>query len=70
MTDYPPQLSRNLIEYFKKIFGEDEPILLECYKARIMYGCTYPVEIEHTLDQYHSVCWKKVGPPWWVNIMD
>ena len=70
MTDYPPQLSNKLIEYFKLIYGEYEPVMLECYKARIRYGCTYPLEIEHKLDQYHYVCWENVGPPWWVDLMD
>ena len=69
MRQYPPQLSRDLIEHFKKIVGNDNPILLECYKARIMYGCEYPKEVEKRLDTIHEECWLAVGPPWWADLM-
>ena len=72
---YPPDITKKLLEYFEKITKScdiqvvQQSTLLECYKCRLKYGCVYPEGIEKELDRYHKACWKKVGPPWWVDLL-
>ena len=69
MVAYPPQLTRNLIEYFEKLVGPGNSVLVECYKAKILYGCEYPPSVETQLNTLHEKCWKEVGPPWWADML-
>lgn len=68
MVTYPPQLMCDLIECFEKLVGKENNVLIECYKAKILYGCEYPSDVETQLNILHEQCWKEVGPPWWSDL--
>ncbi len=70
MSNLPPYQRKTLLKFAENIDIENKHTLLECYKNRLEYGCTYPEGMEKMIDTIHTLCMKKLAPPWWVDLLD
>ena len=41
--------------------------IIECYKNKLFYNCSYPTEVEKIIKQIAD---KITDPPWWLDLID
>lgn len=64
MFHHDPMRMERLIEKFRKQISS-RPTLVYCFKNKLEFGCTYPLEIENILARADLE-----PPPWWVELLD
>ena len=57
---------REQIELFQEF--SDDPVLLQCYKNKIEFGCTYSNDVEQKIYEIENKI-QKVEPEW-LNLID
>ena len=58
----------NKIEKFGELCDNDI-VLMNCYRNRVQFGCTYSNTLERRMDDVLSKM-KEDEYPWWVDLLD
>ena len=76
LQDLHDSFSVNRVKRLEEILENTElpdlqkTVLLNCYRNKLQYGCTYPDCIERKLKIFDTVISRYEDPPWWTEFLD